>query len=697
MESTQDLYSEIKVVLGLTGRMGIMVNEQPLNDEDSLMVKTWLLLQACLIYDILPNPNKSMRSYKSWLGQAVCLDIYAFGTFQKVVSMLLRRYPELYEMGEKWDRQQFKQAVPSNSKTYWGFISPVFDLLDEFLELPGARTLQILLQWVDFSIKINLKSVDYSSVMLPEYYEAEAQMSAWSYDSTADDLNVIMREWLADYNYNEFCPKHGPGSVAEYEGRNVGIAAKFAAFKTDARLDYFCNQVIGVPFEEWMPSITDSNADVRQKGIEWRTSELILVPKSMITNRLISKEPAVLQYFQQGVSRCTNEYIRNHPFLRRIYCRERQDLSQRMAWDGSMFGDYATIDLSAASDSVTLELVKRVFRGTALLPGLICTRSDYTLMPDGTKLKLAKFAPMGSCNCFDTEVLVFSAICELARRKTGSRKLFRVFGDDIVCPREYAKLVLKLLARLHFKVNEKKSYSNSVLLNFREACGGEFFNGEDVCPLRLSRGWQIASFRDIKFLVDGKCQYRRMSPKEYCSNIGLINRLFEKGFFTTRRVLTRMLKNRLSFQYYWNRTWCDELGGRFGIAVRPGYGDNYHLISRYDRDLQCLVYSIGRFPVEADWDADEEEIDSPADLELLSEESTLYKSAKSACYRLGWQQDEAAYYEWLRRSTVTDRKLLCDHISGLYEPLQVEITAVWPSRQSKSLKTGWQTSKEVCL
>lgn len=670
----KDFYSEIEAVLAILGRWVFNGNEGPLDEDDSNLLRFVLALQAGLTVDILPNPTLGLRRYVSWLRQADYLDIMPFGNFVKEVSKLLRLYPEIFESGTKWDRQHFKHAVPSNV-TFWGYIAPAYEVLDSFLSEPSSSTLRILLQWVDFTVKVNCRSLNLTSQEVDKYLTEESNMKTWEYpQDVLSDLNQILREWFHGFSWEGFSPKHGPGSVADWAGREIGIAAKYAAFTTDDRLDLLLrSDGIKAPVDTWLPRSVRSTPIGKQWSANWRVSQLILVPKSMTTNRSISKEPAVLQFFQQGVADSIHSWVAKHRVafsdrrlpLSAIYCRERQDLSAEMARLGSIFGDYATIDLSAASDSVTLELVKALFRGTPLLRGLIATRSDYTVVPEAGLLRLAKFAPMGSAVCFPIESLVFASVCELARRRKRSSTLYRVYGDDMVVPRQYSSLVLDLLEQLHFTVNSQKSFLGGTLYAFREACGGEFFQGYEVTPLRISRGMKFTSFHD-----GGLNSPNAISAGEFASQIGLINRLYETGFLTTRRLAIAICKQRLSFRNFWNGTLCDDQGGQYGIAVRPGFCDNYHLKTRWDASIQRTTYLAVSSSTTVD----------TGKLELV----------KAACHFRGWNGDEVSYHEWLRRSSCYERKLLCPLIQGVYEPLFVTSTDVWPS-ETRKIEKAWKT------
>lgn len=676
--ANKSFYSEAQAVLRYVGRIRFTVNSEALGEGDIPLVQTWLICQSQLVHDLsLPDPANAATAYKRWIGSLKELDLLAFGTFQKKLSVAIRSYPAQFEQGERYDRSAFKQQIPSTS--FWGFVAPLYDVLDSFLNQPCTHDLKSLLQWVDFSIKLNLKSVDFSQLMLADYYQQEEEMGDWSYDrALIADLNAIMQEWFADFTFADLRPKHGPHSVAEYDGRYIGTAAKYAAFKTDARLEYFLKK-LGLDLCDFIPA---SMQFAYQIGIDWRQSVLVLVPKSMVTNRMISKEPAVLQYFQQGIRECIRTYVRKHPFLRTVIDFEDQQKSANLAKLGSIFGEYATIDLSAASDSVTLDLVKQLFCKTPLLCGLIATRSDSTLLPDGHSLRLRKFAPMGSAVCFDIETLVFSVVCEYARRKTNSKAKFRVFGDDIVVPRRYEGLVTSTLERLHFRVNRAKSFGTTQLLNFREACGGEYFNGDSVAPVRISRSLTITSFRDwVRASEPGdRDQVVKVAAVEYSSQIGFLNRLYAGGLYATRRMAIALFKSRQSFAKLWSKTICDDQGGRYGIACRPGFCDNFHLTWRRNSDYQCAEYLAARFPqqLERGFSDDYNEIDNrkmTMVLGLLSQR--------------GCSTDDVRYFEWLRRSQYPRISI---PMTPLYEALEVDLTDTLPTQQPQKARVNWALS-----
>jgi len=151
-----------------------------------------------------------------------------------------------------------------------------------------------------------------------------------------------------------------------------------------------------------------------------------------------------------------------------------QPIHQSMAREASRTGSHATIDLSSASDTVAMLLVKY------LLPNgwfelLSTLRSPFTRL-DGKWVRLEKFSSMGNGYTFELETLIFASLAYACG--SGSFGVdFSVFGDDIIVPTEASSDLLALLRYCGFVPNPDKTY---VAGYFRESCGGDFFNGEPV-------------------------------------------------------------------------------------------------------------------------------------------------------------------------------------------------------------------------
>lgn len=219
---------------------------------------------------------------------------------------------------------------------------------------------------------------------------------------------------------------------------------------------------------------------------------VVTVPKTMKGPRVISIEPVWMQFVQQGISKVMVETIQspNHAKLNALCGWLSQEPNRELARLGSVDGGFATLDLSEASDRVSLQLVESLFtRHRFLRRCVLACRSSTALLPDGRTIRLNKFASMGSGLTFPIESVVFHVIVRMAiaeacghdgpRLRCGSlcEETSRVYGDDLIVPRAAARPLRRLLEAFGLKVNARKSFT---IGQFRESCGSDWFRGHDV-------------------------------------------------------------------------------------------------------------------------------------------------------------------------------------------------------------------------
>lgn len=214
-------------------------------------------------------------------------------------------------------------------------------------------------------------------------------------------------------------------------------------------------------------------------------ARVCLVPKDSRGPRIISCEPAELLYIQQGLMRKLYSELQSHSLTKSYVNFEDQEINRFMAKYASQNGYFATIDLSDASDRVSLALVRSLFP-PRWVEALEACRSEETILPSGEIVKLNKFAPMGSSVCFPVEAMVFWAIClaTIRQKFPGMKPEVFVYGDDIIVDANLASAVMDGLESVGLKVNRDKSYSSG---SFRESCGGDFYKGVDVTPVRVRK------------------------------------------------------------------------------------------------------------------------------------------------------------------------------------------------------------------
>lgn len=154
---------------------------------------------------------------------------------------------------------------------------------------------------------------------------------------------------------------------------------------------------------------------------------------------------------------------------------------------GSLTDSYCTVDLSAASDTISYSIVM------SLLPKpwfdfLDTIRSHRYYDPIDKKWKeYAKFSAMGNGFTFELETAIFYSIVEATIFCSNDscpidRREIAVYGDDMIFPKEYYHVVCQSLVGCGFSVNLEKSFASGP---FRESCGGDYFNGFLVTPYKL--------------------------------------------------------------------------------------------------------------------------------------------------------------------------------------------------------------------
>lgn len=151
-----------------------------------------------------------------------------------------------------------------------------------------------------------------------------------------------------------------------------------------------------------------------------------------------------------------------------------QSLNQRRAALAVVNGD-ATVDLRSASDMQAYELIFDLFPWD-WADLLRRARSTWTILPDGTRLKQAKFSSMGNGFTFPLETLIFWS---LAASCCDHDDQASAYGDDLIVPVGAYPLLCKVLEHCGFVVNKEKSFDSGP---FRESCGKDYFSGFDVRP-----------------------------------------------------------------------------------------------------------------------------------------------------------------------------------------------------------------------
>ena len=224
------------------------------------------------------------------------------------------------------------------------------------------------------------------------------------------------------------------------------------------------------------------------------TSRYKSIHKVLGKPRGICIEENETQFFQQGLRVQLYPYVENHPRTAGKVNFTDQSINRDLALRSSVTLEYATVDMTEASDNVDREIVLGLFLLTCLFEKLSAVSTRLIELPKGLGQKrhmLAhKFAPMGSGVCFPVMSLVHWSLIQgiiASSQMPDSHKLCKevyVYGDDIIVPSSCVHLVYKYLPLFGMKINVEKSYVNS---HFRESCGCHAYKGVDITPAYIKK------------------------------------------------------------------------------------------------------------------------------------------------------------------------------------------------------------------
>jgi hypothetical protein len=334
----------------------------------------------------------------------------------------------------------------------------------------------------------------------------------------------------------ELVARHGPGATADKLSGNQ----KFTLSTWTSRLERI------LPAGEFLLpnwSFQDRFGAVDILEPETETPvRVISVPKTLKTPRIIGIEPSWNQYSQQALLPVLLEALSSYDTLDRMLGFKDQTPNQEMARKGSLTGTLATLDLSEASDRVSNQLVRAMMRNHPLTDEAVQASRSFKADVLGEVYHLNKFASMGSALTFPIEAMVFLTCVLLGIEKASNTVLsshrdlrrlvgaVRIYGDDIIVPVDYTTCVTEALETYGFVVNSGKSFWTG---RFRESCGGDYYAGYDVTPVRFRHEWPST----------------RRDATEVNSLVSFRNQLYERGLWQTCGWLDEHLRKLLDNNY----------------------------------------------------------------------------------------------------------------------------------------------------
>lgn len=326
----------------------------------------------------------------------------------------------------------------------------------------------------------------------------------------------------------DFKCKHGPGAVLEgYTTNQKWSEVYHGLLDYDRRLCF-----IGYDLPASLLADRYYETDDLQDDSSSACARLVTVPKSCTALRTITVEPCLNQFVQQGLNTILRDHIAKDYVLKHSLTLDSQKPNQVLAVEGSLSGDWCTIDLSSASDRLSLQVVKTAFHfRPRFLKALLMCRTPTVKLGTDTELTMKKYAGMGNATTFPVQSIVFAclaitAITQSEKHLTSEKvrnaaRYVRVFGDDIIVKREHYQVVADWIHSFGLKINREKTFFDG---NFRESCGVDSYKGHDVTPIYLRYDPALTS----------------TDPSAFASLVSTSNQLWMHCYYETSNFLRKL-------------------------------------------------------------------------------------------------------------------------------------------------------------
>lgn len=275
--------------------------------------------------------------------------------------------------------------------------------------------------------------------------------------------NLLRKIGYGPGSRGEDLARFGPGATVSDVGTRTTMSHKMSSTPTLTRDAW--PYLVPWSGTRWATAVASRNDQPQFV----RGNLYFTVPKTATSLRSCAKEPSLNVYYQLGHGRALRRAL--HGWVDLNYG---QDHHRRLAKMASESGEFATLDLSSASDTLALGLV------SLLLPkgwfdALSDLRSPVTTVGD-TPFILEKFSSMGNGYTFELETAIFCSLLSAVPGISVGTNAW-VYGDDIIVPTTCVSNVVAILQYCGFTLNKSKSFAVGP---FRESCGGDFYDGFPV-------------------------------------------------------------------------------------------------------------------------------------------------------------------------------------------------------------------------
>jgi len=306
---------------------------------------------------------------------------------------------------------------------------PWNDLVDENLKIepwPGISTKEYAALALRSSILKKfegIKSKTADSKALQKFLEANERCSRFL-DFDRDRITEIEEICLGEFSgcfYDFFRYDWDTCLLSGYDV-SAGIAVGPGA-SLKATGDSFYHKIASSPLSGTSRSLYSLYKAITTKYTLWNETEKIrsnhygdfvlvqgnklsFVPKTSEISRTICTEPLLNMLFQKGIASVFEDRLKERFGIDLAI---QPSKNRQLARIGSENGSFGTIDLSSASDSISLGLLRRIMPRD-VLSWLMLTRSPRVELPNGSSAELHMVSSMGNAFTFPLQTILFACV-----------------------------------------------------------------------------------------------------------------------------------------------------------------------------------------------------------------------------------------------------------------------------------------------
>lgn len=338
------------------------------------------------------------------------------------------------------------------------------------------------------------------AVAWSKFAQANAECADWALHLVDSWDEVLWNE--LKHSIHDFWYRNGTALVSCYgeilDRADVGPGASIGARGTD-----FYTKLFDSPLSTTRVGLYDVYvAHMRDNNTRWSYAEkerqdqygnpvcvagsrMSFVQKTVGCRRSVATEPNLNMFFQKGFGDVLGTRLRE---VFNIDLSLQPEYNRLLAYIGSVSDEFASIDLSSASDRISLRLCEELLPHD-FISWLKLLRSSVTEYRGATH-DMHMVSSMGNGFCFPLQTMLFACIilaCMRARGMPIHRNLkhgswlwpgnFGCFGDDMIVHKDIVSDVLRLLRLTGAVVNTDKTF---VVGSFRESCGYDYYMGHNV-------------------------------------------------------------------------------------------------------------------------------------------------------------------------------------------------------------------------